>query len=223
MNIKLIEFNSEHYAANLTQKANTLKWESVGATHFMLVRSEFGCDIRLTEQLIQKLQNLQSMNCDISCSDIKLDDYYFTIFPRSGVNVYSITVKPAAYAIFACCYDGDILTIYNPTDACFYQCPVVARLRISVKQAPVKEKKLIDKIKSIGRKKAEECRYYNVKLPEVNDYKGDFLCYGYTGCEFKFPITSQMLGKTVLIPDFNGEPPKIECLAQNAYKLMTEK
>jgi hypothetical protein len=218
MNIKLIDFDSEHYAANLSPRGDSLKWESVGATHFMIVRAPFGADIRLTENDVQFLFS----GSLITGKEMKLGgDKFFIILPRSGINTCVFSVKPAAYAVFACNYDGNDLTIYNPNDACFYECSVSATVEVSVKKAPVEKKKLFDRIKESFKpdNEEQERRYYNVTLPEMADYQGGLLCYSYEGCVYKFPITAQMLNRTVLIPEWKGRQPRVESLDSNAYKI----
>jgi len=231
LTIKIIEFDSEHYATNLTQKADTLKWESVGATHFMIVRAPFGKEIKLSDLDFSSLDNLDALNS----GETKLNnEAYLTLFPRSGVNVHKVTVKPATYAIYACCYeqgsesenDTGVLTIYNPNEACFYQCAVLAKVRVTVKKAPIPEKSFFEKLKSIFnlfKRKQPERRYYNVGLPEIPDYKEGLLCYGYNNCDLKFPITKKMLNKTILIPESDENPPIVESLNSKAYKIVIER
>jgi len=224
VNIKLIDFDAEHYATNLTYKGGSLKWESVGATHFMILRSAFGTEIKLSQSHIDCLKAMEEgqilcgEEAALECGN---SDMHFIVFPRSGVNVFSVMVKPAAYAVYACSYEGGVLTVYNPSDACFERCSVAAKVRISLKKVPLPKKGFLDKIKELTKTEQEEERlYYNVSFPHVPNYAENMLCYGYAGCDYRFPITAQMLGKTVLIPEFEGNAPKVESLDSKAYKVV---
>jgi len=226
--IKLIQFDAQHYATNLIQTIRTpqdeawLKWESVGASHFMIVRDEFGVRIKLTDEFIESLNGIGEARV-FSGDELQVGaGKHLIILPRSGINSYAVPVKPAQYAVFACSNDGDEFVIYNPTAACFYQCSVSADVRVSVKKAPVLEKGFLEKIKSLVKTDEGVRNYYNVKLPEIPNYKIELLCYGYDGCDYKFPITSMMLNKTVIIPERDGKKPRVECFDSTAYKIVME-
>ncbi|MCL2071280.1 MAG: hypothetical protein FWH07_03490 [Oscillospiraceae bacterium] len=219
MKIKLTNFDSEHYATNLTQKGDSLKWESVGATHFMIIRDKFGSDIRLTDEEL----NTRFNGLPVSGKETRLEgDRYFIILPRLGINTYIFPVKPASYAVFACELKMDNepdLTVYNPNDACFYQCSVSATVEISIKKAPFQKKSFFEKLGGLFKPEEEERVYYNVSLPEMPGYAGELLCYSYDGCAYKYPITTRMMNKTVQIPEWKGKQPWVESLDSNAYKI----
>ncbi|MCL1902823.1 MAG: hypothetical protein FWF94_00205 [Oscillospiraceae bacterium] len=226
MNIKLTNFNSEHYATNLTQRGDSLKWESVGATHFMIIRNKFGCDISLTQEDIDVRFNGKFE----TGTETRLEgEMYYTILPRLGINAYIFPVKPANYAVFACSLDerdgGEELTVYNPTAACFYQCSVSSIVEVSVKKAPVLKKSFFEKTRELFKTEEEERIYYDVTLPEILGYSSGqnvsafSLCYGYDNCAFKFPITAEMLNKTIQIPEYKGKTPRVESLAFDAYEI----
>ncbi|MCL1789513.1 MAG: hypothetical protein FWG33_04070 [Oscillospiraceae bacterium] len=216
MNIKLTDFNSEHYATNLSQRGDSLKWESVGATHIMIIRDKFGSDIRLT----QEDADTRFSGEFVTGKEIRLEgNRVFIILPRVGINTYIFPVKPANYAVFSCNYQEDELTIYNPIDACFYQCSVSATVEVSVKKAPFLKKSFFERTKGLFKPEEEVQTYYDVGLPEILGYSDGLLCYSYDGCAFKFPITAQMLNKTVQIPEWKGKPPKVESLDSDAYKI----
>jgi hypothetical protein len=216
MNITLIDFDASHYATNLTQKGDSLKWESVGATHYLMIRDRFGVEIKLTDDDIKQLSQADAITREAQTRSNRC----LTLLERCGINTCPITVKPAAYAIFACELKDGGLTIYNPSEACFYWCQVSATIRISIEKAPVENKGFFNKI--FSKTKQNEQSYYNVSFPQMPDYINDLLCYTYEGCEYKFPITRQMVNKTVLIPDCKGEPPMIKSLDSNAYKVIIE-
>lgn len=220
MKITLTNFNAEHYATNLCQRGDTLKWESVGATHIMVIRAKFGTDIRLTGQE-PELAVMDLNETEKDKESLLGKDKYFVMFPRSPINTYHFPVKPASYAVFACELNSnaDELVIYNPNDACFYQCSVSAAVEVSINKAPIEKKSLFEKMSVMFKPIEEEKRYYNVAFPELPGYNGDLLYYSYDGCAYKYPITRQMMNKTVQIPEWKGKPPFVESLDPNAYNL----
>jgi len=179
----------------------------------------------LTNEHVNALSEIESAKF-LSGNETQPDgtESYFAVFERVGINTCVITVKPAVYAIFACEYiDGDF-TIFKPDDDCLYQCSVSETVRISIKKVPVSSKGLLDKIKAFGKPVQPEQRYCSVTLPEMPNYADDLLCYSYdgVGLNCKFPITAQMLNKTVLIPEFEGNQPRIESLDSKAYKVVIQ-
>ena len=225
MLIKLTNFNAEHYAANLTSKGDFLKWESSGATHFMIARMPFGVTLDLSEEHIDKLNQLeQSEKAKLfSGNGVTLNDVHFTFLPRSGINTYAVTVKPAAYAVFACELQGESFTIYNPNEACFHRCSVPATVELCIKKAPLLKEGLLERFKGAFKTPHEPVRYYFVELKFAQTHGqscNNFLYYSYGDCSCKFPVTNLMLNKTLLIPELNGSPPEFASHDLDAYKIM---
>jgi hypothetical protein len=214
MKLQLIEFNDKHYASNILQADNLLKWNSLGSTHHLLVRAEYGAVIRFTEA---DKTEIEKHNNDriFSGKEVRYsDNRFFALIPKGYVNNYQFAVSPAAYAVFCCEYDAetDICKLYVPNDACLYQCNVSSNVEVRIEAEPVKKK-----LFSYTPVK----QYYTVMIPSIPGYVDGSLYYTFDGCKYRYPITKPMLGKEFSVPAFETKPPKIYAAVGNGYKLPT--
>jgi len=212
MRFELLDFNNTHYATNLQQAETVLKWDSAGSTHHLILRGDFGTPLVLTADDARRIEK-HSNDQIFSGKEIHYaDQRYFAVIPRAYVNNYLITASPAGYAVFCCEYDPatDICRVYLTNDACQYQCDVSANLDIGIRKEEVKRGFL-------SRKPEKE--YYEVHIPNIPGYTDGTLRYTYDGCRYHYPVTREMLGKTLHIPSFNDKPPRIESASANGYKL----
>ncbi|GFH42507.1 hypothetical protein Hs30E_10580 [Lactococcus hodotermopsidis] len=214
MKFQLIDFDEKHYASNIVQVDNLLKWDILGNTHHLVIRAEYGSVIRFAEE--EKNEIVKHANEQIlSGKEIRYNDNrFFAVIPKGYVNNYQFTVSPATYAVFCCEYDAetDICKLYVPNDACLYQCNVSSNVEVHIKAEPVK-KKLFSHV--------QEKQYYSIHIPNIPGYVDGSLHYTFDGCKYRYPITKVMIGKPFSVPAFNAKPPKIDAAIGNGYKLLT--
>ena len=214
MKIQLIDFNEKHYASNILQVDNLLKWDILGNTHHLLIRAEYGSNIRLTEDEKNKIERYET-NQILSGKEIRYSDNRFFVFlPKGFVNNYQFTVSPAIYAVFCCEYDEetDICKLYIPNDACLYQCNVSSNVEVQIKPEQVKRRRLFSN--------KQEKQYYTIQIPNIPGYVDGGLHYTFDECKYCYPITKAMLGKAFSVPAFREKPPKIVAEIGNGYKLL---
>ena len=212
MIFELVEFDNAHYASNILQTDNLLKWDSLGNTHNLIIRSDFGANIEFTDEdkfAIEKHGNDQILSGkEFRCADNR----FFAFLPKEYVNNYVFTVSPAKYAVFCCEYNPvtDICTLYIPNEACSYQCDVSANVNVRIEKEPVKKR-------FFGKKSERE--YYIVNIPNIPGYIDGGLHYTFEGCRYHYPITKTMLGKPVYIPAFQSRTPQIKSTYGNGYRI----
>lgn len=214
MNIRLVDFDDKHYASNVVQSDMMLKWNALGNTHNLIIRSEYGSNIQFSEKEkveIEKFSNDQIL----SGKEIRFSDKYFFTFTQKGyVNNHSISICPATYAVFCCEYDqnSDTCTLFVPNEACLYQCNVVSQIDVHIEREVVKRR-----IFSFS--KTPDKQIYTVHIPTIPGYTDGNLCYTFDGCKYKYPITKAMLGHAFSVPAFNGKSPQIDTTAGNGYRI----
>ena len=214
MKFELIDFDNSHYASNILQIDTLLKWDALGNTHHLIIRSDFGAFIEFTADDsagVEKHGNEQIL----SGKEIRYaDNKFFAFLPKGYVNNYAFTVSPAKYAVFCCEYDimTDICKLYVPNEACLYQCDVSSVVEVRIEKEIVK--------KGLFGKKPDK-EYYILNIPNIPGYTDGNLRYTYDGCKFRYPLTKNMFGKPVYIPAFNSRPPKIESSSGNGYRIQT--
>ena len=217
MKFVLVDFDISHYASNILQVDTLLKWDILGNTHHLIVRSDYGSNIEFTEEDkagIEKHGNDQIL----SGKEIRYADNRFFAFLKKGyVNNYQITVSPAKYAVFCCEYVSatDLCILYVPNDACQYQCDVSSSVEVNIKHEEVK-RGFLNRITG----KQPEREYFIVHIPNIPGYSDGGLHYTFDGCKYQYPITKAMLGKPVCIPAFNSKAPRMESAAGNGYKII---
>lgn len=217
MKFELLGFDNAHYASNILQVDTLLKWDSLGDTHHLIIRGEFGANIQFTVEekaLMERHANEQIF----SGKEIRYaSDRYFAFQKKGYVNNYTITSRPAKYAVFCCVYDpaADTCKLYVPNDACQYQCDVSAGIEVQIKRRVVKQGFL-------GRLTGRQVEgdSFLVEIPGIPGYTDGSLQYTFDGCNYRYPITKAMLGKAVSIPAFQSKPPRIESASGNGYKII---
>lgn len=213
MKFQLVEFDNRHYASNIQQVDNLLKWDALGHTHHLIIRAEYGSTIKFSnmeKSEIEKYGNEQIF----SGEEVRYcDDRFFVMITKGYVNNYRFLVSPATYAVFCCEYDTgtDICKIYVPNDACLYQCNVSSNVEVHITIEPVKKK---------WPWRNPEKQYYTVHIPMIPGYVDGSLYYTFDGCKYHYPITKAMLGKPISISAFDSKPPKIDTAIGNGYKLL---
>lgn len=213
MKFQLVEFDDQHYATNIVQSEMILKWNSRGNTHTLIMRGPFDDNIRISETEKQMLEQLPTEQI-LSGKELRIsDDRYITFSPKGYVNNYSITVAPAAYAVFCCSYNAaeDRCTLFVPNDACLYQCNISATIDILIEKQVVRHH-------WYSRRQGEPT--YSIFIPTIPGYADNSLFYTFKDCKFQYPITKAMLGKKFSVLSYNGNPPKIDSISRNGYRIV---
>jgi len=213
MKFQVVDFDDRHYASNILQVDNSLKWDSLGNTHHLLIRSEYGSDIKFTESEKEKIEKHTNKQI-FSGKEVRFDDNrFFVVLPKGYVNNYQFMVSPATYAVFCCEYNAetDVCKLYLPNDACLYQCNVSSNVEVRIEAERVK-KKLFSR--------TPEKQYYIIQIPTIPGYVDGSLHYTFDGCKYNYPITKAMLNKPFFVPSFNSKPPQIDAATGNGYKLL---
>ena len=214
MKFELLNFDSRHYASNIFQVDRLLKWDSLGSTHHLIVRSDFGSRIEFTADDSAGIEK-QGNDQILSGRETRYaDNRFFCLTQKGYVNNYAFTASPAKYAVFCCEYDAaaDICRLYVPNEACQYQCDVASYVEIRIIKEPVK--------KSIFKKPDKE--YYIMYIPNIPGYSDGDLRYTFDGCKYRYPVTKAMLDKSIFIPAFNTQGPKVESSSGNGYKIQVQ-
>jgi hypothetical protein len=220
MNIEVIRFNNEHYAANLVQVGNLLKWDAIGATHYLIIRSMFGTNIEFSEDDKNSIEQMENDQIFSKNEMRYMDNRFFAFNAKSTVNNYSYTISPARYAVYGCEYNEitDICKLYQTNDACQYQCDVYSSIKIQITYEETKKRFFEGFHKSDPKK-----NYYIMNIPSMPRYVDGDLRYTFDGCKYKYPITKEMLGKSINIPSYYGKSPKVEGSSSNGYVITTNK
>jgi len=217
MRFSLEKFDINHYASNLLQINDLLKWDARGANFHMIIRSNFNTDIDFNKLNYKNIELIEN-NEIFSGLEINFDQNdFFTMIPKSHINNYKLTKSPATYAVFCCVYNSetDICTIYIPNEACLYKCNISKTIEYTMKT----EQKKLNVINKLFNKQRSEQKYYLICLPEISQYTDGNLFYKYDSFDYSFPITKKMLNKTIYIPEYNGNLPKIHSV-NNGYKII---
>lgn len=212
MKIHMVDFDEQHYASNLQQSNDQLKWDSLGSTYHLLIRAEYGAAIKFTD-FEQKEISKYSNELFFSENEVRYSNNRFFVVLRKGyVNKYQYTTSPASYAVFCCDYnpESDICTLYVPNDACMFRCNVSSIINVKVVKETNK-KKLFAHL--------PEKQYYTVLIPVIPGYVDGSIHYTFNQCKYRYPITKSMLGKPISVPAYNSSPPEIVVSPGSGYKL----
>lgn len=216
MNVKLVDFDNEHYVASVTHTEGTLQWRSAGNTHQIIIRGEFGADINFGDKEKTVLEQYTKEQFEAERETNYADELHLTIVKKGTfVDSYNVTVTPATYAVIGCSYEPETntITVYIPTQDCLYQCKVFSQVSVRITQEPIKKKFL-------GIFGKDEKPYYTIHIPPIPGYVDGSLKYTFDGCKYEYPITKAMLGQNVSVPAYNGKAPKINVSEKNGYKII---
>jgi len=223
MKFTLLEFDNEHYASDLVQADELLKWDIKGNTHYLIIRGDFGSNIVFTKNDKADIEKIGKEKI-LSGKEICYADNRFFVFMQKQeyAKSYNITVSPARYAVFCCEYNTrtDVCKLYVPNEACQYQCDVYSNVVVNINHEEIK-KGFLDSILNLFKRKPPERDYHIVKIQNIPGYSDGSLQYKFDGCKYEYPITKAMLDKPVYIPSFNLKPPRIESALGNGYKIIT--
>lgn len=214
MRFELIDFDKDHYASNIQNSGETLKWDTRGSTHHLIIRADFGAHICFdtgSQAAIEKFATARIF----SQKEIRFNNQgsYFLMLPKSHLNIYRYRISPATYGVFCCEYysDRDTLRLYLPNEACHYQCDVTASVMISIEKEKGK-KGLLGLAK-----KGSNAISYIVTIPPIPNYRDGLLYYSYDGYAYQFPVTGRMLNKPLNIPALGQKPPLIKASINSGY------
>jgi hypothetical protein len=212
MRVKLSAFDKGHFASNIVQNGELLKWDAQGNTHHLIIRGHFGKSLQLTEDDARTIEALGTQAV-LSGKEHRYQGTRHGTFQAKGfVNNFALSTRPARYAVFACEFDeaSDTCIIYLPNEACQYQCDVFSDISIRLEKEAVK--------KSLFGKRPER-EYYVVHIPPIPGYEEGGLHYTFDGCRYRYPITKAMLGKAICIPAFGSKAPFIEGTSSGGYRI----
>ncbi|MDR2713305.1 MAG: hypothetical protein LBB91_09375 [Clostridiales bacterium] len=218
MRFELVDFDKDHYAANIQNSGEMLRWDTRGSTHHLIIRADFGANISFdaeSKTTIEKFDNARIF----SQKEIRFDNQgnYFLMLPKSHLNNYRFRISPAAYGVFCCEYDKDtdICRLYLPNEACLYQCNVAASIMISIEKEKAKK----------GfwglAKKGSGPTSYIINIPLIPNYSDGLLYYTYDGYAYQFPVTKRMLNKPLSIPALADKPPLIKAAPDHGYVVVS--
>lgn len=202
MQMAVQPIDAEHYATELSCTGNKLSWNAIGATHSMLVQSEYGNALQIDDAFMQALSDaldayVQSMMNDTTTIELTVpmpqETVSVTLIPSEimPVSVWAVAHRHRRYSVFAC--DLSLirrsLIVYMPTPYMPYSCDVPLAVAASLTPRVPKKTGLFG---------AAPAPYSVVVVEPQPDYDGVGLCYECGG--HRYPITKGMVGAAFAVP-----------------------
>lgn len=202
MRMAVQPIDAEHYATELSCTGNKLSWNAIGATHSMLVQSEYGNALQIDDTFMQALNDAldayaQSMMNDVATIELTVpmpqETIVVTLIPSEimPVLVWSVEHRHRRYSVFACDLSliRQSLIVYLPTSFMPYNCDVPLAIAASVTPRVPKKTSLFG---------VAPTPYSVVAVDAQPDYDGAGLCYECGG--YRYPITKEMVGAAFAVP-----------------------
>ena len=234
MRVTTIRADEGHCVRNVAMLASELVWDSVGVGYALVVCGRYGAHIEIDDELRAALGNLGASLFSSSGTPFDLGDGRSVALLRRGAirsDSYRCTRRFARYAVFGCAHDmtSDELMIYVPGGAeAAYDVPGVVRVSVS----PYWTERGADGFGRFTRvfdrapERVLACYLMSVTLDgEVPESDETWLWYEFEGTGLRFPITREMLGKTMCVRPLalqggSGLPPVVKSQGQG-YEVIT--
>ena len=218
MKVRLETMNSQIYAMDpqveKIQEHNMLRLTHKGCTHILLIYTNLSQQIDYTSQDLKTgLESLDSIQDDSNIGNTKMKVRFIDYFTLQKNREYIQLPDVAGnYGICSCVYDkqSDEMIVYLPANNITrYATTVSVEMKYTIKPYLVESGGFLKGL--FKSKKEEKTDFFIVKIGTKDlDFQSGDIVYTFSDCEYKFPVTKEMLGKEILIKGKNGERPRFQ-------------
>lgn len=205
MQLETTPATDAHCVRDVAVLSGELSWESVGVGYVLVVCGAYNTEIVIDDMVRAALEGSGTDLLRSSGAPLDLPDGRSVALLRRGAirsDVYRCTRRHARYAVFGCAFDqaAERLTVFVPQGA-RAACDVPGLVRVSVVPRWV-EKGAGLRGRLFGRAPEKVLAGYalTVTLEGAAPANGDLgLWYEFDGCDLRYPVTPDMLGKTLYV------------------------
>lgn len=209
MNVTTEPATDQHCVRNVYVQAGTLAWDAAGISHALVISGAYNEPLAIDGAVRDALEAsgtdlLRSSGAPVTLSDGRT----MALLMRGAIrsDAYSCSQRHARYAVFGCRYDAasETLSVFVPAEGDQAACDVPGVVRVDVR--PHWETR---KSGFLGRKQDRVLVAYELTLQMEGSLRageGLDLWYEFEGCAFRYPVTSEMLGKSLYVRPYRSGP-----------------
>lgn len=202
MKIQTIANDQEHCLLSVGCNHDLLTWKAYRSDekYLLIVRSGFSRDEGIKKCLIR---GLETKNTLVPGEEFPLPDGMTAYFYEKGeIAGYFCAVKPARYTVFICGYTAgsNEITLYTDSKSADISTEIKLTRRVYTEKTGFIWKREVKTIVSFSLDD-------NASMPI--GYIDGALYYQFTGINYKFPVSAEMLKTGFTIPIRNSDIPKI--------------
>lgn len=200
MNVTKGPATGQHYVRNVFVQAGTLAWDAAGISHALVLCGAYNEPLEVDAAVQAALEAsgtdlLRSSGAPMTLSDGRTAALLMRGAIRS--DVYNCAQRHARYAVFGCRYDAaaETLAVFLPAEGDQAACDVPGVVHVDVR--PHWE---VRKSGFLGRRQDRALVGYELTVQMQGRLRAGErldLWYEFDGCPFRYPITPDMLGKTL--------------------------
>lgn len=193
MNFFLNSEYNDTYICEIEENGGIIRWQykkNSRPDYILIVQTPFSSLIDIDEVI----DSINEGNIEIIVDKVipitSTISCKLTSVSQGNRGVYNVNVMPATYSVYGCKIENEVLTVYDEENKNHNRCNVPAIIEYKIEDNPVS-------ISSgrIFRRTETKYNFSKITVFENKSYTDGVLFYTFDGCEIKFPISKQMLGK----------------------------